>query len=141
MQMSWDYAGAVVISGLVIVFVGLILLIIAVSIMGQVFKKLVPAISAWYEAWRDERRAKKNGGKELVPEPSIPIVPQPAPSAPAERTIPEQDDDEIIAVIAAAVAAISAETGEGLRIRSIRPKRQGGHTNAWATAAARESVQ
>ncbi|MBQ7990625.1 MAG: OadG family protein [Oscillospiraceae bacterium] len=126
MKMEWDYAGAVVISGLVIVFVALILLIIAVWVMGKVFTKVIPAIQS---------SRQKKGADETVPAPSVPIVPQP----PVTRTLPEEDDNEVIAVIAAAIAAISAETGTGLKIKSIRPKRQG-RTSAWASAAARESV-
>ena len=37
MQMDWSYVFAVVISGLVLVFVALILLILAVSVMGKIF--------------------------------------------------------------------------------------------------------
>ena len=37
MQMEWSYVGAVVISGLAIVFVALILLIAAVWVMGRIF--------------------------------------------------------------------------------------------------------
>lgn len=125
MKMPWDYAGTVVISGLVIVFVALILLIIAVTILGRIFTAI---------------QEKKKPAP--VPEKKIEA---PAPAAPVvERTVvPEEDDGEVIAVIAAAIAAISAETGEGLRIKSIRPteRRQGRRMNAWGSAAARESIQ
>ena len=42
MQMDWSYVGAVVITGLVIVFVALILLIAAVWIMGKIFGAIKP---------------------------------------------------------------------------------------------------
>ena len=40
MQMEWSYVGAVVISGLAIVFAALIILIFLVWIMGKIFDKL-----------------------------------------------------------------------------------------------------
>ena len=40
MQMEWSYVGAVVISGLAIVFAALIILVFLVWIMGKIFDKL-----------------------------------------------------------------------------------------------------
>lgn len=129
MQMDWSYVGAVVITGLVIVFVALILLIAAVWLMGKIFSAI---------------NAGKNTVSEASPKAEI------KPAAPAEiktavpeaALVPEADDDtEIIAVIAAAVAAMSAECGKPLSIRSITPVSRKTRSNAWARAAAAESTR
>lgn len=122
--MDWSYVGAVVISGLVIVFVALILLIAAVWIMGKIFTALKSGKSG-------------KGGKTAE-------AAAPAPQLKKEATPVSQDiedDSEIIAVIAAAVAAMSEEMGQPLRIRSI--KRAGGASvgNSWARAARSENTR
>ena len=127
MQMEWNYVGAVVISGLVIVFVALILLIIAVSIMGAIFKQV-----------------KKSGSKKETKSnaPAGPAAPAPVKAAPVPQILPAADDnDEIIAVIAAAVAAMSEESGKPLRIKGIKPVGGRVRTNAWASAAAGENTR
>lgn len=127
MQMEWNYVGAVVISGLVIVFVALILLIIAVSIMGMIFKQVKKAGS--------KKKTKSNA-------PASPAAPAPVKAAPVPQIQPAaEDNDEIIAVIAAAVAAMSEESGKPLRIKSIKPVGGRVRTNAWASAAAGENTR
>ncbi len=124
MQMDWSYVGAVVISGLVIVFVALILLIIAVWIMGKIFIALKSGKSG-------------KGGKTV--EAAAPAPQLKKEAAPVSQDT--EDDSEIIAVIAAAVAAMSEEMGKPLRIRSI--KRAGGVSagNSWARAARSENTR
>lgn len=122
MQMEWSYVFAVVISGLVLVFVALILLILAVSVMGKIFTA--------------------NDKKAAVPEKTTAPAPVREMPAPVE-TATDDDETEIAAVIAAAVAAIAEESGRALRVKSIRPA--GGQRRSsrgqWAAAAARESIQ
>ncbi|MGN0636826.1 MAG: OadG family protein [Huintestinicola sp.] len=123
MQMDWSYVGAVVISGLVIVFVALILLIAAVWIMGKLFTALKSGKS-------------DKGGKTVETAPAPQLKKEPAPiSQDAE------DDSEIIAVIAAAVAAMSEEMGQPLRIRSIKRAGGVGTGNSWARAARSENTR
>ena len=124
MQMDWSYVGAVVISGLVIVFVALILLIIAVWIMGKIFTAL---------------KSGKSGKGSKTVETAAPAPQLKKEAAPVSQDT--EDDSEIIAVIAAAVAAMSEEMGQPLRIRSI--KRAGGISagNYWARAARSENTR
>ena len=108
MQMEWSYVGAVVISGLAIVFVALILLIAAVWVMGRIFTAV--------------KSGKSGGGdkpKEITPAPQ-PKNDTPSVSADAE------DESEIIAVIAAAVGAQSAERPSEYTASSVQeaPPRQ-----------------
>lgn len=125
MQMEMSYVVAVVITGLVVVFLGLILLIAFISIIGAIFKKLNQ---------KGTPPAKTNAPAAVKPVPKI--VSQPAVTA-----VSSSDDDEIIAVISAAVAMMSAAEGKNYRVRSVRAassKASGG--NAWASAGLREST-
>ncbi len=116
MVMEWDYVGAVVITGFVIVFVGLILLIWIVQIMGKIFSSI--------------KTDKISTGDEPVSQVISPAV---------QNT--ETEDEEVIAVIAAAVAAMSSETGMSMRIKSIRPVSMASRRkNSWAAAAAAENT-
>lgn len=128
MQMDWSYVGAVVISGLVIVFVALIVLIIAVWLMGKIFVAI------------------KSGGNKKDKPSALPAAEQKTASAPApvKTEQPSEDDDEVIAVIAAAVAAMSEEYGKPLKIRSIKRTDTAAGTDrrsAWARAAAAERTR
>lgn len=123
MQMDWSYVGAVVISGLAIVFAALIILIFLVWIMGKIFDKL------------NAKKSDGNTKKAPAPENSKP-APANISAAPAA-----DDESEVIAVIAAAVAAMSEESGVPLRIHSIKRSAGTKRSNAWARAAAGESTR
>ena len=123
MQMEWSYVGAVVISGLVIVFVALILLIMAVWLMGKIFTAI---------------KSGKSGGVDK-PVQAAP-VPQPKNDS-VSVSADTEDESEIIAVIAAAVAAMSAECGKPLRIHSIKRTGSASKANSWARAARSENTR
>ena len=123
MQMEWSYVGAVVISGLAIVFAARIILIFLVWIMGKIFDKL---------------SAKKSGGNAK----KAPAAESSKPAPVNTTAAPAADDEsEVIAVIAAAVAAMSEEYGTPLRIHSIKRSAVSKRSNAWARAAAGESTR
>jgi len=108
------YGGQVMFIGLVIVFAVLILLIVIISLLSAAMRKM------------DEKNAP-------APEPvksalaPVPVVrqPEPKPVVAAEETAAE-DDAQLIAVIAAALAAY--DSGNKLVVRSVR--RVGGWKNA-----------
>lgn len=115
--MDWSYVFTVVLTGLVVVFLGLVLLIAAITIMGKIFEAL---------------RASKNDAKPVpAPKPAVPAKPAPA-AVPAASA----DDDEVIAVIAAAVAAMAEADGTVYAIKSV--KRSAPRRNAWGAAARSE---
>ena len=129
MQMEMSYVVAVVITGLVVVFLGLILLIAFISIIGAIFKKLNLRETAPVKA---KAPAAVKPVPKIVSQPAAAIAPSPGSGG---------DDDEIIAVISAAVAMMSAAEGKNYRVRSVRAvssKASGG--NAWASAGLREST-
>lgn len=96
-DMTLSYVTAVVITGLTVVFLGLIILILFVWAFGKIFS-----------------RKKKPAVQEKPVETAKPAA--------APVSIPKTDDnqDEIIAVISAAVAAMGASDGKTYKLRSVR---------------------
>lgn len=125
-----ETVAAVVITGLAVVFIGLILLIALVWLYGKIFqaindktaKKAVAAAAA-----KSEAKAEK--------------APAPAPAPVIEDGI----EEEVAAVIAAAIAAYGAQTGKKLAVRSIRSADGGSGSrrvrNAWGAAALSEATR
>lgn len=117
MQMEMSYVIAVVITGLVVVFLGLVLLIAFITLVGKIFEKI--------------DKAKAANTAEALPAPVI-------QAAPAVQ-VAAGDGDEIIAVISAAVAMMSAADGKPYRIRSVKPAGgKGSSRSAWAAAGLRD---
>lgn len=127
-----ETVAAVVITGLAVVFIGLILLIALVWLYGKIFqvvndkaaKKAAAAAAAKSEAKAEKAHA-----------------PAPAP------VIEDGIEEEVAAVIAAAIAAYGAQTGKKLAIRSIRSADGGSGSgsrrvrNAWGAAALSEATR
>jgi len=116
---------SVVITGLVVVFIGLILLILLCMLYGAIFKKI------------NESKAEKAAVKEAtrVSQKSEQKKPEPTPAPAIENGI----GDETVAVIAAAITAMGAASGKKLALKSIstaKPQR-----NAWASAGIAENTR
>ncbi len=122
---SQNMAGmwATVITGLVVVFLILALLIFLLSIISWVSRL-------------GEKREKKN-------EPEVKAAPAPTPAAPVieEAVIEEEEDDaEIIAVISAAIAAYSAQDGNNYVVKRIkRSEKQ--PRSSWGNAGVQENTR
>lgn len=120
MQMEMSYVWAVVITGLVVVFLGLVLLIAFISLVGKIFSAI--------------DKSKKNKNAEPTP--------KDAGVASIDNSFTNvSDDTEVVAAIAAAVAMMEIADNTTYKIRSIkaannaRPSR-----NAWAMAGLNEST-
>ena len=112
MLQALGYGGIVAVIGMFIVFTGLIILILCVTLMGKIFQAVT----------------KPKETKAAAP------APAPAPvveAAPVEEA-PVVDDAELIAVIAAAIAAY--DNNKSLVVRSVR------RVSGWNGAARREQV-
>ncbi len=113
------------ITGLVIVFAMLLLLVFMICIFGWISKAV-----------------KKEVSKELgtsAPKKEKKVKKQPAAKAAPVAASATADDDEIIAVISAAVAMMYEGTGKTAVVRSIRPAVSG--RSAWANAGIRDNVR
>lgn len=105
-------AGIVFLVGLSIVFIALVVIILILTLQALIFSKVGSGKKA-------EKKA---------------AAPAPAP-APVQAAAPAEDDAEIAAVIAAVVAMMS-ESGNGLKIRSIR--RVGKNNTGWNESGRQE---
>lgn len=118
----WGSVGIMALTGILVVFLILAILIFFFWLMGTIFKTI------------DKSKAEKKASAEAA---KAEIAPAPAPEAvqPAE----EDDDEELIAVISAAIAAYEGDGG--FTIRSI--KRRGGEKrkqSAWRMAGVMNSI-
>ena len=116
---DWNQATMVTVCGLVIVFSMLILLVIIIAIFGRIMDRV--------NGVERQKPVKKAAHVSSVP--VAPVV-----------TV-EEDNDEIIAVIAAAVDAIYSDTGVKPVIRRIRPAASRGTRSPWASAGVFENTR
>lgn len=123
MEMTNEFVASVVISGLVIVFIALIILIVFVALFGKIFD----SINA------KQKKAVKIKTEEPVSIPAKTSAPAPVPE------IEDGIGDEVIAVIAAAVAAMGAQTGKKFALRSV--KHSMSSRGAWGNAGVNESMR
>lgn len=115
----WSTVGIITITGILVVFFILAILIFIFWAMGQFFKS------------KDKRSAAKAEAAKAAAATKEP-APAPAPVEEIEEA-DDSDDDEIIAVISAAIAAYSEADGKQYAIRSI--KRKDSKTrSAWSLA-------
>lgn len=110
------YGGTVAIIGILIVFAVLILLIGCVYVLGMVMQRLT-------------------GEKKAAPKAEPAPAPAPAPAPVVEEPAAEEvvDDAELIAVIAAAIAAFD-NSGKTLVVRKVR------RVSAWNKSSRQEQV-
>lgn len=113
---------SVVITGMSVVFIGLVLLVLFVSIYGGLFNKANQKKKEKQEAEKQAAEAEKAKKTENKPV-------QPAVNATAAT---DGIEEEIVAVIAAAVAAIGEKSGKKLVVKSI--KRSVSQRDPWAAA-------
>ncbi len=121
---------AVVLTGISVVFAGLVILILLVMLYGKIFESVNKS--------KVEKAAAAKAAKEVEKKPEVPVkpaAPKPAPAAVVESGI----EEETVAVIMAAISAYGAASGKKLRVARI--KRAGGSngsSNAWSSAARAE---
>lgn len=118
-----SYGGITAVIGMLIVFLGLTILICAVKIMGAVFAKVTESKQAKAKA---EAEAAARAAAKAAP---APVAAQPEPVVEEEVT----DDSELIAVIAAAIAAFD-NSGKSLVVRKVRK------VSGWNRSARAEQV-
>jgi len=118
-----SYGGITAVIGMFIVFLGLVILIGAVKLMGFVFQKVTQS-----------REAKAKAEAEAAARAAAAAAPAPAPAVEPEPVEEEvADDSELIAVIAAAIAAFD-NSGKSLVVRRVR------RVSGWDRASRAEQV-
>ncbi len=124
----WSSVGIITLTGILVVFFILALLIFIFWGMGQIFKAIDKKKAAKLEAEKAAKAAEAAKNAEA------------APVAEAEPEEDYSDDDEIIAVISAAIAAYSEQDGKSYEIRSIRRK-DSRTRSAWSLAGIGENTR
>lgn len=104
------FAALVMVIGLLIVFTGLVILIFCIKAMSALLKAFNP---------------------KKAPAPAPVPAPQPVAAEP-EKEEPELNQDELVAVITAALMAYAKDSNKTLVVRSIR--RSGAKAPVWANA-------
>lgn len=116
----WGSVGIITLTGMLVVFVILALLIFFFILLGTIFKSI------------DNKKAKKAELK-VVETTKTAEVSETAPE------VSEENDDELIAVISAAISAYT--DGESFTIKSVR-KHENKHTrSAWSAAGITENTR
>lgn len=131
-QMSISQMVAVMLTGMVVVFLALVILIFIISMLGKFFESM--------------NNSKKD---EIVLAKTTPTTTPVAKSIPTTKAEPIEavtqsnvDEDEIIAVISSAVAMMSLADGKNYRVKSV--KAINGVTSgrpAWSMAGLRENTR
>lgn len=110
---------SVVITGLVVVFIGLILLILLVSIYGKIFDVI------------NSRAARKAEEAKKAAE-AAKTVAKPEPVKVAAPVVEDGIEEETVAVIMAAISAMSSAEGKKLVLKSVKTAKP--QRPAWSTA-------
>ncbi len=118
-ELSGSDIAAITFTGLAVVFLGLIILVLFLTVMGKIMNTSKPA---------------------------APAKPAPAPAAkqePAPAPVQAVDDDaEVVAAITAAITAMGEAEGKTYAVKSVKPK-QGGNAGtrpAWHMAGIRDNT-
>ncbi len=131
--MSLSDAGSKIIVGFTVVFIGLILLVTIFSIMGLVFNAISKSSAKKSEKKKAKADKKSSEKKTVIAEKREEPAVAPAP------VIEDGISDEVVAVIAAAIASMSdGETRYA--VRSIKKTRNIGGRPVWAMAGIRENT-
>ena len=120
-----DLMWSTLITGLVVVFLILVILVAILWGMGKLLNIKIK---------------KKPKAANAAPAPApAPAPAAPVPAEPAEEYY-DEDDSEIIAVIAAAIAAYGESEGKQYRIASVR-KRDRSQRSSWSAAGISENTR
>ena len=132
MKMEGSYVASVVLTGLAVVFLALLLHIFVFKLFGLIFS-------------RKPKPKKVKRAKAVKQEQEVKQSAPPAAAAKVEDTaaaVPPESDgisEEIIAVISAAIAAISASSGKKLKLMSV--KASGSSRKLWAQAGLNDNTR
>ncbi len=137
-DINWGMVGSTVVTGLVIVFLILAVLVFFLWGFGKIFKVIN---NAREKRERQKLISRDDSMKSFRLQNAAPKAPAPAPApAPSvEDDYDDEDDDEIIAVIAAAIAAYGEAEGKQYRIAGIKRKRSA--VSGWKAAGVSENMR
>lgn len=124
-DMNFEYVASVVITGITVVFIGLVLLVVILLLFGLISKAKRKSA--------DKKAELKNTGKTA--DTSISKVEPVKPTLEIEDNI----EEEIVAVITAAIAHMSEKSGKRLALKSIKTAKP--QRTAWAAAGLMDNTR
>ncbi len=123
----WGSVGILTITGILVVFLILAILIFFFWLMGTIFKAI------------DKSRAAKRAAALEVEKVTVP-APVPIAEATAEDEAPN-NDEEIVAVISAAIAAYAEAEGTAYTITGISRRKSVRTRSAWSMAGVNDNMR
>lgn len=121
----WGSVGILTITGILVVFLILAILIFFFWLMGTIFKAI------------DKSRAEKKKAAEAEKTVEAPV----AQSAPVEEEEAADDEEEIVAVISAAIAAYAEAEGTAYTIKNISRHKNIHARSAWSMAGLNDNMR
>ena len=130
-QLDGTQIVAMTIIGLLVVFCALLILVLFLNVSGSIFKKAGQKPKAKPAEKKQPAPVKSTPAKAAPPKPAA------KPAAPAASS----EDEEVIAVIMAAIAAMSEADGKQYQIRSVKQVTRSSGRSAWAQAGRISATQ
>lgn len=124
----WGSVGIISITGILVVFVILAILIFIFWLMGKIFQTI------------DKNKKKKADAEKAAKAAAAPAAPAPVAAPVVEEAAADTDDEEIMAVISAAVAAYAEQEGTSYTIRNVK-RRDNRTRSAWSLAGIGENTR
>lgn len=123
----WGSVGILTITGILVVFLILAILIFFFWLMGTIFKAIDKSKAEKKAAAAEEEKAK--------------IAAEPVVQAAAVEEEAVDDDEEIVAVISAAIAAYAEAEGTAYTIKSISRHKNARARSAWSMAGLSDNMR
>lgn len=124
MNVDWGYTFSVVLTGLVVVFAALVILIFLVWLMGRIF------VALGKKKAKDQEQQTQDTRRQAQQAMNAQIKAEQAAVEQVEEGIPPQ----VVAAISAAVAVVMEETAPGTSYTIQRVQRAGTGRSAWGNA-------
>ncbi len=124
MNVDWGYTFSVVLTGLVVVFAALVILIFLVWLMGRIF------VALGKKKAKDQEQQTQDTRRQAQQAMNEQIKAEQAAVEQVEEGIPPQ----VVAAISAAVAVVMEETAPGTSYTIQRVQRAGTGRSAWGNA-------
>ena len=131
-DLGGETIASVVITGISVVFIGLIILILLVTLYGKIFEGINKSAEAKAKA-KAEAEAKAKAAEAKAEVKAVPAAPAPAP------VVEDGVEEEVVAAIMGALSAMYAGSGKKpvlKGVKAVKPRR-----SAWSAAGVMENTR
>ena len=131
-DLGGETIASVVITGISVVFIGLIILIVLVTLYGKIFEGINKSAEAKAKA-KAEAEAKAKAAKAEVEVKAAPAAPAPAP------VVEDGIEEEVVAAIMGALSAMYAGSGKKPVLKGVKAAKP--RRSAWSAAGVMENTR